>query len=157
MEPFWRFNATVIWVVNGLHTMSEPLDRIQYLVASKNRVRVLEYLSETPADRDELSEQLGIPRSTLSRVLTGLEEQNWISQHGTDCNSTPLGALLADELTSLSEAVEAMQHLEHVIDYLPMDEIDFELSRLRDATMARHARVSARLSAVIMSGRYCPV
>lgn len=116
--------------------MSEPLDQIQYLVASKNRVRVLEYVSETPASRDELSEQLDIPRSTLSRVLTGLEEQNWISQHGTDCNSTPLGAFLADELTSLSEAVEAMQHLEDVIDYLPMDEIDFELSRLYDATIA---------------------
>ena len=113
--------------------MSDPLDQIQYLVASKYRVQVLEYLSESPADREELSEQLGIPRSTLSRVLTGLEEQNWISQHGPDCESTTLGAFLAGEFTSLMEAVETMQQLEDVIDYLPMDEIDFELIRLRDA------------------------
>ncbi|QZP39563.1 helix-turn-helix transcriptional regulator [Halobaculum magnesiiphilum] len=115
--------------------MTDPLDQIQYLVMSKNRVRVLEYLSEAPADREELSEQLDIPRSTLSRVLTGLEAQNWISQHGSDCNSTPLGAVLADEFTSLKEAVETMQHLEDVIDYLPVDETDFELNRLRDATI----------------------
>jgi predicted transcriptional regulator len=113
--------------------MSDPLDQIQYLVASKNRVRVLEYVSETPADREELSEQLGIPRSTLSRVLTGLEEQSWISQHGPDCESTTLGAFLVEEFSSLMDAVETMQQLEDVIDYLPMDEIDFELSRLRDA------------------------
>jgi predicted transcriptional regulator len=113
--------------------MSEPFDQIQYLVASKNRVQVLEYVSEAPADREELSEQLGIPRSTLSRVLTGLEEQNWISQHGTDCTSTPLGAFLVEEFMSLIEAVETMQQLEDVIDHLPMDEIDFELSRLHDA------------------------
>lgn len=60
--------------------MSEPFTQIEYLVASKNRVEVLEQLSEAPADREELSEQLKISRSTLSRVLTGLEEQNWISQ-----------------------------------------------------------------------------
>ena len=116
--------------------MNESLDQIQYLVGSKNRVRVLDYLRKAPADREELSEQLGIPRSTLSRVLTGLEEQNWISQHGPDCESTTLGAFLVEEFSSLMDAVETMQQLEDVIDYLPMDEIDFELSRLRDATIA---------------------
>jgi predicted transcriptional regulator len=120
--------------------MDESLDRVQYLVASKNRVRVLEYLRKAPADREELSEQLGIPRSTLSRVLTGLEEQNWISQHGSDCKSTALGAFLAEEFSSLMDAVETMQRLEDVIDYLPMDEIDFDLIHLRDARITTPTR-----------------
>ncbi|MEF8825549.1 MAG: helix-turn-helix domain-containing protein [Halapricum sp.] len=115
--------------------MSDPLDPIQYLAASKNRVQVLEYLRDSLADREELSEQLGISRSTLSRVLTGLEERNWISQHGPACQITPVGAFLADEFRSLIEAAETMQKLEDVIDYLPMDEIDFELHRLRDASI----------------------
>jgi hypothetical protein len=33
------------------------------------------------------------------------------------------------------EAVEAMHQLEDVIDYLPMNEIDFEVTRLRDVTI----------------------
>jgi predicted transcriptional regulator len=116
--------------------MAETLDQIQFLVASKYRVQVLMYLNEMAADREELSEQIGIPRSTLSRVLTGLEEQNWVTQYGSDCEITPLGTVLADEFTSLMEAVKTMQKLEAVIDYLPMDDIDFELTSLRDARIA---------------------
>jgi hypothetical protein len=33
------------------------------------------------------------------------------------------------------EAVETMQKFEGVVDYLPIDEVDFELTRLRDATV----------------------
>jgi len=120
--------------------MSGPFDQIQFLAASKNRVQVLEYLSEAPADREELNEQTGISRPTLSRVLTGLEDQHWISQRGSECEITPLGELLADEFESLVESVETMQRLDGVIEYLPTDEFDFELTRLRDATITRPTR-----------------
>ncbi len=116
--------------------MSDPLDQIRFLSASENRVQVLMYLYEAPADREEISDQVAISRSTLSRVLTGLEERNWISQHGSECMITSLGAFLADEFVSLIESIETMQKLEDVIGYLPMDEIDFELTRLRDARIA---------------------
>jgi DNA-binding IclR family transcriptional regulator len=56
--------------------MADPLDQTRYLVAPKHRVQVLEYLSESSADREELGEQACIPWSTLSRVLTGVEEQH---------------------------------------------------------------------------------
>lgn len=115
--------------------MSDPLDQIRFLASSENRVQVLTHLRDVPADREDLSDQLGISRSTLSRVLTGLEGRHWIEQHGSECEITPLGACFADEFTSLVEAVETMQKFEGVVDYLPIDEVDFELTRLRDATV----------------------
>jgi len=115
--------------------MGGPVDEIRFLVASENRVRVLEYLYETPADREELADELAVSRPTLSRVLTGLEERRWISQHGSDCAITSSGAFLVESFRSLRAAIETMQRLEAVIDSLPIEEFDFELGRLHDATV----------------------
>jgi predicted transcriptional regulator len=60
------------------------LERLEFLVASPNRYRLLRSLSEGGASPDALGEELDMPRSTLRRNLTALEEQGYVSQVVTE-------------------------------------------------------------------------
>ncbi|MFU1783186.1 helix-turn-helix transcriptional regulator [Haloarcula japonica] len=60
------------------------LERLEFLIASPNRYRLLRSLSESAASPDVLGEKLDIPRSTLRRNLTVLENQGYISQVVTE-------------------------------------------------------------------------
>ncbi|MCJ0618910.1 helix-turn-helix domain-containing protein [Haloarcula hispanica] len=60
------------------------LERLEFLIASPNRYRLLRSLSEGAASSDTLGEELDLPRSTLRRNLTALENQGYISQVVTE-------------------------------------------------------------------------
>jgi predicted transcriptional regulator len=112
-----------------------PLDLIEFLAASENRVRVLEHLYETPADRKELHDRTGISRPTLSRTLRAMEHRGWITQNGSACEITPLGAYFFDAFTDLLEAAETADKLRTIERWLPTDEMDFDLDHFHDATI----------------------
>ncbi|ELY96439.1 helix-turn-helix transcriptional regulator [Natrialba taiwanensis] len=77
------------------------LERLEFLIASPNRYRLLRSLSESAASPDVLGEELDIPRSTLRRNLTVLENQGYISQVVTE---NRYEVTIAGEIAS--EAVE---------------------------------------------------
>ncbi|ELY63173.1 helix-turn-helix transcriptional regulator [Natrinema versiforme] len=60
------------------------LERLEFLIASPNRYRLLRSLSERAASPDALGEELDLPRSTLRRNLTALEKQGYISHVVTE-------------------------------------------------------------------------
>ncbi|NEU58405.1 winged helix-turn-helix domain-containing protein [Halorussus sp. MSC15.2] len=60
------------------------LERLGFLTASPNRVRLLRSLSTNTAPPDALGEDLDLPRSTLQRNLTALEEQGYVSHEVTE-------------------------------------------------------------------------
>lgn len=59
------------------------LERLEFLTTSPNRLRLLRSLSKDAASPDALGEELKLPRSTLRRNLTALEEQGYVSYAAT--------------------------------------------------------------------------
>ena len=115
--------------------MDDSLDDIQYLVASRNRVRILRSLREGAADRRALETETGVSKATLGRVLGGFQDRGWVARTGHTYRLTPLGELLADEFTTFVDAVGTIQRLGDAVEHLPLDEIGIDPMRLRDATV----------------------
>lgn len=116
--------------------MNTPLDDVEFLAASENRIRVLSYLQRTAADRQELRERTGISRPTLSRCLSGLQDRGWITQTGGRCEITPLGSLFIDEFTDLVRTAETIRKLHGLDTSLPIEEMGVDPRRFEDAHVA---------------------
>ncbi|MUW13458.1 helix-turn-helix domain-containing protein [Halorubrum sp. CBA1125] len=84
------------------------LERLEFLVASPNRYRLLRLLSESAAPGDALGEELDLPRSTLRRNLTALEEQGYISHVVTEnrYEITVAGEIACEAVGDALSAVE---------------------------------------------------
>ncbi|WP_137287005.1 helix-turn-helix transcriptional regulator [Halorussus salinisoli] len=115
--------------------MGSPLDDVRFLAASENRVRVLTYLHDTPADRQELHEKTGISRPTLSRILSGFHDRGWVIQSGSHCEITPLGDSFVTEFTALMTLAETIQKLRDVGQWLPFEEMDIGPRHFEDANI----------------------
>lgn len=84
------------------------LERLEFLIASPNRYRLLRSLSESAASSDALGEELDLPRSTLRRNLTALENQGYISQVVTEdrYEVTVAGEIACEAVGNALSAVE---------------------------------------------------
>lgn len=117
--------------------MADPFDTVRFLANSKNRVRLLEAIAETPRRRAELQGDTGIPRATLGRILSDLQDRGWIRQDGKHYEATPEGAHLVEEFEALLETVAALDELQDLVQWLPTEEIGFDLGHLRNARITR--------------------
>jgi predicted transcriptional regulator len=113
--------------------MGPSLELVTFVARAENRVEVLLSLSTAPVTRPELQEATDIPRATLSRILADFDDRELLYRDGYEYVLTPLGELLAAEIGSLLDSVEAMQRLEDVRRWLSIDEFDFPVERLVDA------------------------
>lgn len=111
------------------------LEDLAFLSRSEHRAAVLDRLSRGARTRPELRDHLGISQPTLGRILGGFEERGWVSKNGRTYSLTPLGALLAREFSTLLETVETIRTLSEVAHHLPFEQMDFDLSLLREATV----------------------
>ena len=112
-----------------------PLDDIEYLARSRHRVSVLECLESGACTRAALHDETEISQPTLGRVLAGLQTRNWVAQHGQEYSLTSLGRLLAEEFADLLETVETIQELSDLTSVLPIEQLDFDIRLLGDATI----------------------
>lgn len=113
--------------------MADALDQVAFLARSENRVEALLALDSGPTTRPDLQDRTGIPRATLSRILADFRERDLATRTGHEFALTALGELLADEVGSTLDAVEAVQRLEAVREWLSMDAFEFPVGRLADA------------------------
>ena len=113
--------------------MDPSLKIVMFVARAENRVDVLLSLSTAPATRTKLQEATDIPRATLSRILADFDDRDLLYRDGHEYVLTPLGELLATEIGSLLDSVEAMQRLKDVTRWLSIDEFDFPVERLADA------------------------
>lgn len=113
--------------------MSDPLEEIEFLARSPNRIRVLETLSNGPHTRQELQEAVGASQPTLARILSDFDDRNWIEHAGGSYETTHLGSFVASGFRSLLSVIETEAQLRDVVGLLPMDRFDFGLERLEDA------------------------
>lgn len=103
------------------------LEELEFLAASPNRRQILETLSERVRTPDSLGDALELPRSTLQRNLSALEERGYVTHHATE-NSyelTTAGELarsaLADALSTISTATTLAPFVEQFPVDLPVD------------------------------------
>ncbi|MDZ7745529.1 MAG: ArsR family transcriptional regulator [Halobacteriales archaeon] len=117
--------------------MTEPLEVIEFLARSPNRVAVLRTVADAPHSRRELRERTAASQPTLTRIIRDFEERNWIRRTDAGYVATPLGAMLADGMAGLLTVVETEQHLRDIAAWLPTDELDIDLTALHDARITR--------------------
>lgn len=113
--------------------MESPLELVSFVARAENRVAVLLTLAGSPASRRALQDETEIPRATLSRILADCRDRDLVRRDGHRYETTPLGNLLAVELESLLDAVDAMGTLQTVRKWLSIDEHDIPIERLADA------------------------
>lgn len=109
------------------------LELVSFLARSPNRVEALLGLEAGSATRSDLQTDTGIPRATLSRILADFRERNLAVRNGHEFSITPLGELLAAELRSLSDSIEAVRELQTLEPWLPLSELGIEIGDLADS------------------------
>lgn len=110
-------------------------DDLEFLASSWTRFDVLQALRDGPRMRHELKDLTQVSRVTLSRILSDLEERGWIRRDGDHYEATDHGRLIADEVGRLLSTLVTADEMADAIEWLPVDEFDFELDRLRDVTV----------------------
>jgi predicted transcriptional regulator len=120
--------------------MESALAEIEFLALSSNRVTVLEALAEGPHARGELADVTGASQPTLGRILRDFEERRWITRTEAGYEATATGRLVADGLTELLAILETEEKLRPVVEWLPAGELEFDVGRLRDATITVPSR-----------------
>ncbi len=115
--------------------MDLALEEIEFLALSPNRVAVLNALRESPSTRRELEDETGASQPTLGRILRDFDKRNWITRTSDGYDVTATGRLIAAGFTDLRRIVETELTLRDVVEWLPTDEMAFDLLALRDATI----------------------
>lgn len=121
----------------------DPLEDVEFLARSENRVRALELLSRGAYDRRKLVEELGVSTATVNRILDGFEAHDWITNDektGKRYRATPPGALMSAAFDLLLEETERARDLAAVLPWLPTEDLSFDPKRLADATITLPAR-----------------
>lgn len=115
--------------------MDRVLEEIEFLSLSTNRVDVLTRLAEGPQTRQELGASIDASQPTLGRILRDFEDRNWITRTAEGYEATVTGRLVADGIDEFYGLLETELKLREFVDWLPTEELTFDLRQLRDATI----------------------
>lgn len=131
--------------------MATPLEEVEFLARSKNRVEVLRLVATEPHSRRRLAEATGASQATLGRILEDFADRSWVERDGGAYVATATGALVADGVAELLAILETEAKLRDVVAYLPAEAMGFDLRRLADATVTipSRTRPSAPLQRVL--------
>jgi predicted transcriptional regulator len=110
-------------------------DDIEFLVSSWNRLDVLAEIADAPKTRNDLKERTEVARVTLSRILADLEDREWIRRNNDHYEATKTGRYVATELTRLVENLGTLDHLGEAVDWLDINQFEFDLRHLQEATV----------------------
>lgn len=116
--------------------MVVPIEEIEFVASSKNRVGVLDALAERDRDRADLQSTTGAHASTIGRVLGDLEERRWIERTGPTYELTPLGEFVAERFAALREAMATEGKLRDVWQWLPREMEGFSVDLFADAVVS---------------------
>lgn len=119
---------------------ADPLEEIEFLARSSNRVEVLAALVEKPHTRRDLEARLDVSQPTLGRILGDLAERNWVESEQGHYRATPTGRLVEAGITDLRERLATETRLREVVEWLPMETLEFDFRHLADATITTPSR-----------------
>ena len=120
-----------------------PLEVIEFLVRSPNRVEVLGALTDGPIGRYDLEETADVTRATLGRILDDFEERGWAVEDDRQYATTPLGTYVSEEIGAVLDRFEPVPSLSEVAQWFPEEGFDFDLGRLAGAEIVRSTKRNA--------------
>jgi len=120
-----------------------PLEVVEFLARSPNRVRVLEALTDGPVGRYDLEEETGVSRATLGRILDDFGERGWVVEHDREYEATQVGAYVSREFGTALERLAPVPALSAVAQWFPEEGFDFDLGHLAGAEVVRSTRHDA--------------
>lgn len=89
---------------------------VECLSNSFQRVRVLAALTDASADLRELMDGLDIPRTSLQRNLSVLEQRGWIKRVSPGYTTTTRGSLLTNVFIEMLERIQRIETLTPFLD-----------------------------------------
>lgn len=116
--------------------MTGAFDDLNFLMASNNRLEVLQTIAERQMDRDDLVEATGTSAVTIGRITDDFGERNWIKREDGVFASTILGDIVAKDARKLERTVDIAQRFRPVGEYFTRSELDF------DPHLLAHAEIS---------------
>lgn len=120
--------------------MDDSLEAVRFLTGSPNRLRMLLELAAGPRTSQRLEAEVDVPRSSLLRILAEFERRGWVAETDREYRTTPVGDLLVAEMRGLTARLEGVLALGQTVQLLPVDEFDFDVRRLADATVSTPTR-----------------
>ncbi|SEP82675.1 helix-turn-helix transcriptional regulator [Natrinema salaciae] len=121
----------------------DAIETLEYVLRSPSRVRVLETLREEGAvSKEVLKAEVDVVRTTLQRTLTGLAERGLIRERERRYELTSAGTLATAGVETALERVGAAVRLRPVLEQLPGEALEFDLTRLDDATVVESTTVN---------------
>lgn len=129
--------------MSSTDVLEDPLEVVEFLARSPNRVNVLDLLTNGPYDRYALEEETGVSRATLGRILEDFEERNWVLESDRTYQTTPLGAYVAETFMDLLQRFEPIPSLNEVAQWFPEEGFDFDLGCLAGAEVVRPSKREA--------------
>lgn len=120
----------------GSGNAGEGLTDIAYLARSANRVEILETLVTGPHTARDVEAATDVPRSTLERIISELDERGW-AERATEggYTATTAGEFAVAEFTPLVESMAALRALGDAVDWLPGEELSIGLHHFGDVTV----------------------
>lgn len=114
----------------------DALQDVAYLTRSRNRVRILGSVAETPGTPSEVVDVTGVSRSTLQRILSELDERGWVqrTQEGR-YEATPAGTHIVNELVPFVRSIKAIRELDEAVASLPTDSFTVGLEHFTDVAV----------------------
>lgn len=114
---------------------NDGLDELAFLARSKTRMAVLESLSDQPRDLRDLSDDLGVPRTTLSDNLVQIEERGWIERTEGAYRLTTLGRTVNRVVSACRRSIGTANDLSPFLESVPEPEHDIDVSRLHGSSV----------------------
>lgn len=108
-------------------------DTAAALVRSGTRLAILDHLREGDASRYDLRAALDCARTTVDRNVEQLVDEGWAAETETGYTLTTSGAVALEAAETYVETIEAADHLQPILDWLPRDALDIDLRYLADA------------------------
>jgi predicted transcriptional regulator len=115
----------------------EVSDVVAFFGSSPTRLTTLQALCEEAIPRAKLQERIDTSRITLWRLLGDFEDRGWVRETDAGYEATVAGRFVVEQLTSVEDALQALEELDGLLEWLPLDEMDFSLERLAEAEFVR--------------------
>jgi len=115
----------------------QTTDVLAFLGGTPTRLAALKALCTGPITKTALKNQLDTSRITLWRTLSEFEERGWIMESDAGYEATAAGRIVVDRISALRTAMATVEDLADLLDWLPLEEMDFGIEHLAGAKVAR--------------------
>jgi predicted transcriptional regulator len=113
--------------------MGSPLDDIQFLADSENRVTAMAELAAGPRTRTELRAATAASNATISRLLRAFENRGWVAASERQYHLTELGAYVADAFGEFYGRMTTASDLQSLLPALPLDRLGLDIGAFTGA------------------------